>query len=178
MADTRIGPAKIAAIEAAWPNIISAFEAGEQVDQVLRPLGLARNHIYAYFRLKPEKRQEWEDAREQSADALFEEALQVARFPTQERISASGLSIIAPPDAQYARTLVDTLKWAARIRNPKLYGDKSQLDVNVKTVDLTRIVQDANARLMQSRAQKIGHDVSDAVLVQRALGVVSNPDST
>ncbi len=175
---TRIGDALVKKLESVWPDILGAFEAGEQVDNVLREHGLKRNQIYAYFRIKPEKRQEWEDAREQSADALFDEALQVARNPTKERISASGSSIPPPPDAQYARTLVDTLKWAARIRNPRLYGDKAQLDVNVKTVDLTRIVADANARLAQARHRTLGQDVSDAVVVRHALGVASNPDSS
>jgi hypothetical protein len=57
---------------------------------------------------------------------------------------------------------VDTLKWAARIRNPRLYGDKAQLDVNVRTLDLTRIISDAQARLAASRIIE-GHVIRAAL---------------
>ncbi|HEY5636269.1 MAG TPA: hypothetical protein VIS77_05155, partial [Burkholderiales bacterium] len=71
-------------------------------------------------------------------------------------------------DPAHARMRVDTLKWAARIRNPRLYGDKAQLDVNVRTVDLTRIIEAANARLAAAQAARAGH-VVEGTLVRRAL---------
>lgn len=96
--------------------------------------------LRAYLVANPQARIEWDSAREQSADSLFEDALQVAYN--------TGL------DPAHARMRADVLKWAARIRNPKLYGDKAQLDVNVRTVDLTRIIESANARLHAAQSMR------------------------
>jgi hypothetical protein len=110
------------------------------VRDALNERGLTRDMLRAYLVSNPQARIEWDSAREQSADALFEDALQVA-FNT-------GL------DPAHARMRADVLKWAARIRNPKLYGDKAQLDVNVRTVDLTRIIESANARLHAAQSMR------------------------
>ena len=63
--------------------------------------------------------------------------------------------LIIPVDAAHARNAIDTLKWAAKVRNPRTYSDKQQLDVNIKTVDLTKIINDANARLAASKAGRV-----------------------
>lgn len=135
--NTRIGAALRARIDKAWPDIIAALAAGQMVADVLEMAGLKRDHLFAYMRENPAAREEWESAREASADALFDQVLETA---SNARL-----------DPAHARMRCDALKWAARIRNPRLYGDKAQLDVNVRTVDLTRIISDANARLAQAR---------------------------
>lgn len=84
---------------------------------------------------------EWETAREQSADAYADQVAEVANNPRL--------------DSGHARVRIDALKWLAARRNPKTYGDKAQLDVNVRTIDLTRIIDAANARLEQARAGRV-----------------------
>lgn len=120
-------------IAEAWPALLASISAGDMVRDALKAAGITRHEVHGYMKRHPAMRVEWDDAREASADAFMDEALDVARSKTD--------------DASHARTRVDTLKWAARIRNPRAYSDKSSIDVNVKTVDLTAIIRDANARL-------------------------------
>jgi len=137
MTGQRISDATRRAIADAWQSILDGIAAGGLVRDVLARHGVSRDALRCVLATEPGTREQWEQAREASADALFDAALETAYNTELE--------------PAHARTRVDTLKWAARIRNPKLYGDRSQLDVNVKTVDLTRIIQDANARLIASR---------------------------
>lgn len=126
-------------VAAAWPDILASLASGDMVKTILERHGLTRRQISECILSKPEMRKQWDEARETSADAYMDEAMEIARSKVDKEY------------AQHARTHIDTLKWAARIRNPRLYGDKTQLDVNVKTVDLTAIIRDANARLAASK---------------------------
>lgn len=137
----RIGPETTERIAAAWPDILEQIADGAQVNQAIAEAGFTRGMIRAYLANTPGARAAWDDAREQSADSFMEQALEVANNPTD--------------DAAHARTRIDTLKWAARIRNPRTYSDKAQLDVNVRTVDLTRIIEAANARLAAAQAGRV-----------------------
>jgi hypothetical protein len=132
-----------AKVRAAWPAIVQGFAAGELVKDVLARAGVTSDVLYAYMRAEPGARREWEDAREESGHAFMDRALDEA-FATVDK-----------EYAQHVRTRIDTLKWAARVRNPKAYSDKATLDVNVRTVDLTRIISDANARLAAQRQGRI-----------------------
>jgi hypothetical protein len=65
---------------------------------------------------------------------------------------------------------VDTLKWACAKRNPRTYSEKAQLDVNVKTLDLTRIISEANARLANApRGRVLEHDQAHSALLPAVL---------
>jgi hypothetical protein len=126
--------------------------AGDLIKDILKRHGVTDEAKRWYLRTAPDARRQWDEAREGSADAYYDEAVQVARAPLTAGNDATPDDARARSmDSQDRRLLVDTLKWAARIRNPRLYSDKQTLDVNVRTVDLTRIIQDANARLAASR---------------------------
>ena len=130
-----------ARIAAAWPSMLASLASGELIKDILARAGFNRDQVSAYKLSVPGAKAQWDEARAASADAFMDEALDSAR------------STMADPQA--TRVLIDTLKWAARIRNPAMYSDKSQLDVNVKTIDLTRIIQDANARLIAQQQGRI-----------------------
>lgn len=147
----RIGPETIERLTRAWPEILEGLAAGKLVRDVLAQHGTNADALRAYKSANPQARAEWDEARERSADAFMDEAIEAAY--NREL------------DPAHARMRVDTLKWAARIRNPRLYGDKAQLDVNVRTVDLTRIIEAANARLLASQAGRvIEHETLKALL--------------
>lgn len=147
----RIGPETIERLTKAWPDILEGLAAGKLVRDVLAQHGTNADALRAYKSGNPQARAEWDEARERSADAFMDEAIEAAYNRDL--------------DPAHARMRVDTLKWAARIRNPRLYGDKAQLDVNVKTVDLTRIIEAANARLIASQAGRvIEHETLKALL--------------
>jgi hypothetical protein len=122
-----------------WARILAALADGDLVKDTLAAAGIDRHVLRAYLSESARARTEWEQARERSADAFMDMALDCAMAETDK------------DHAAHARTRIDTLKWAARIRNPRLYGDKSTVDLNVRTVDLTRIIGDANARLAAAR---------------------------
>ena len=143
--------------------MLSAIADGELIKLILAREGIERSQLRAFMTRHPQRRVEWDMAKEDSATAFMDEALEVARFPGELActpqgeliIGKDGKPLIIAVDAAHARTRIDTLKWAARLRNPREYSDKAQLDVNVKTVDLTRIISEANARLANGRAPRI-----------------------
>ncbi len=87
-----------------------------------------------------EREREWQAARQQSADAYADKILDVAY---NER------------DSNAARVRIQALQWLAARRDPRVYADKAQLDVNVRTIDLTRIIDAANQRLAASQAGRV-----------------------
>ena len=149
---TRISEETAARIAAAWPDLLDQLAAGE----VMAP-HYARHKVSAdqvrVWRVAggPERAQEWDTAREQSADAYLDRIIQIADNPGS--------------DSGSARVRIDALRWLASKRNPRAYSDKSTVDVNVRTVDLTSIIQDANARLAAAQVGRI----IDAQVIPREL---------
>ncbi len=175
---TRIGDETAARIAGAWETILARIAAGALIKDVLAELELKREWVSAYIAREPGRRAEWDDARERSADAFAEEALNVARDPFETVTKDSAGQPLAAPlivrrDPAHARTYIDTLKWAARTRNPRIYSDKSTVDLNVRTVDLTRIISDANARLEMQRA---AGRIIESTIVRQALPAPSSLD--
>lgn len=136
--NSRIGEATRQRLLAAWPDILAALADGAEVRAVLAAHNLTRSAL-AVALADPSMRAEWEAAKEASAEEFFDRVVAIAYNGGDDC------------DPARVRIQVDTLKWLAAKRNPRAYSDKSQLDVNVKTVDLTRIIQDANQRLIASR---------------------------
>lgn len=161
MANQRISPETAARIAAAWPAILHEIAAGALIAQTVKAAGFTMDMMRAYRALDPANDAAWARAKEDSADAFTEEGLAVARKPIHvinpgEPGNENGTQpLLIPIDPASARVHVDYLKWIAAKRNPRTYSDKSQVDVNVRTVDLTRIIQDANARLAAQRATPI-----------------------
>ena len=168
---TRISDELRARIASHWPDILAGIAAGALVRDVLKRASVSYASIMCWIREDPSRRVEWDDAREQSAEAFIDEALDVARFPGElvrddkgdVVLGKDGKPLVIAIDSAHARTRIDTLKWAARIRNPRAYSDKAQLDVNVKTVDLTRIISEANARLAGRAPRTLEHDAPRAL---------------
>ena len=144
-----------ARVAAAFPDMCARLAAGELVKDILKAHGLERKALSTYVLTDPAYRRAWDEAREASADAFMDEAFETARDPYETVIDGDGQSKRVRRDPQQARLLVDTLKWAARIRNPRTYSDKSTVDLNVRTVDLTAIIRDANARLSAQQQGRI-----------------------
>jgi hypothetical protein len=69
----------------------------------------SRNTVVRWLKENPEFRDQYAQARQDQADALFDEALDIARSATNQ-------------DAYAKRLLVDTIKWAAAKLSPRVYG--------------------------------------------------------
>ncbi len=72
-------------------------------------------------------RGQYAHAREMQADALFDEALEIADDATGDwATDAKGNKVLDHEHVQRSRLRVDTRKWAAGKLAPKRYGDKMQ----------------------------------------------------
>lgn len=130
------------------------------IGQALRKRDISRGMMNAYMLNNPRVIPAWNAAKEASADSFSEQALEMALNPvvviTKDKDGeALPEPLIIKADSAHARNAIDTLKWAAKVRNPKQYSDKSSIDLNVKTVDLTAIIRDANARLAASQLGRV-----------------------
>jgi hypothetical protein len=136
---TRISDETRERVRKAWPDILDALAGGSPVSAAIEKHKISRYMVSAFMASEPDARNQWETAKEVSAEVLFDDLLQL----TATRF--------ADIDPTRARATMDSLKWLAAKRNPRAYSDRSQVDVNVKTLDLTRIIQEANKRLRDGR---------------------------
>ena len=145
---TRISAETAAKCAAAWPEALARIRDGELVAKVAEAYGLTRSMLWAYRAGSPELRAEWAEAMHDSADALFEDAIETARSPDVE--------------PRRAQVICNMLTLAAEKRDPERYAQRSRHDVNVKSLDLTPILERAEARLQL--AQAAGRVVEGIVL--------------
>ena len=94
--------------------------------------------VFNWRRAHPEFLEQYTRAREDQADALAEEMLDVARSAPRAKSSE---------EVQGYRLLVDTLKWRASKMKPRSYGDKLTLEAEVNVRQMTD--EQLNARLTQ-----------------------------
>jgi len=128
-------------IAAAWPDILQSIADGNRVDLTCQRLGFERNQLWRFWSRHPQRRTEWYDAHKDSADAIIDKAIQAAEC--------------ADGDAKAARVKVSMYQWLAEKRDPDRFGQRTRADINVKTVDLTAVINDANARLAASKQGRI-----------------------
>lgn len=138
---TRIGPELAALIAAAWPAVCAEVAEGAHVGDTYKKHRFTRGQAAAFLASDIDARRRWEEAREQSADTFFDRMLALANSPKA--------------DPKSTRAEFEILKWIAGKRNPRYYGERAHLDLNVRTVDLTRIISDAQARLAAQRAGRL-----------------------
>lgn len=143
--NARISAETAARIAAAWPQLLQAIADGRPIGESTRALGFSPDMLRAYRRDNPDAAADWELARQQSADAFADDILAT--------IDNSVL------DPQSARVRVDALKWLAAKRNPRVYSDRVDHNVNVRTVDLTRVIADARARVEARRARALNPSI-------------------
>jgi hypothetical protein len=70
--------------------------------------------VYQWLRQNEQFRQAYVHAREERADAVFDDMFRIA-------------DEAAPEDTQRARLMIDTRKWALARMAPKKYGDKTEI---------------------------------------------------
>lgn len=138
-------PARRERLLAVWPAFLEDVASGELVRVARERYGITSYEQRALLVSDSHAAAEWEKAREKSADAFADEALKVARDMSN---SSAGQAA-----ASHARNLIDTLKWASRIRNPRLYGDALKMDVRIEhKLDMSTVLAEAQARLAAARA--------------------------
>ena len=120
--------------------------------------------LFLWLRTHKEFSEQYAKAKEESADALVEDMLDIADNQVSQPLIVNGepieingriIKITDGPSVQHAKLRVDTRKWAASKLKPKKYGDKLET-VHSGTIGLK--------------------DLSDAQLDAR-LGSILEPES-
>lgn len=125
----------------AWPYILQAIRDGARVDKTCEAHGVSTAQVWLYRNASPELRDQWRDAMKDSADAYVLKAIDAAEN--------------AADNPKAARVQLAAYQWVAEKRDPDKYGQRTRADINVKTVDLTGIIADANARLIAARQRRV-----------------------
>lgn len=138
---TTIGPEKRQAIATAWPDILQRIGSGDRVDHSCAAHGFNRQDLLLFRQGNQQLQNEWHEAMKDSADAFLDRMVDCMDEATT--------------NAKGARVKANILQWMAEKRDPDKYGQRTRADINVKTVDLTAIIKDANARLAAAKEPRL-----------------------
>jgi hypothetical protein len=88
-----------------------------------------KSTVFRWLRTKPEFRDQYARAKEESADALVEEMLDIADdgandYTTRDYANGGSEVVVDHDHISRSRLRVDTRKWVAAKLKPKRYGDK------------------------------------------------------
>jgi hypothetical protein len=136
-----ISSEKRARIDILWPEILQAIRDGARIDHTAAAHSLTRADLWAFRAGNPALVAAWYDAIKDSADSFVDQMVDVMK-------EAEG-------NAKGARVKASILQWIAEKRDPDRYGQRTRADINVKTVDLTAIIKDANARLAAAKEPRL-----------------------
>lgn len=97
--------------------------------------------IFNWFRTYPEFLQQYARAKEESADAMAEEVLDIADdgendWIERERADGSTFTALNSEAIQRSRLRVDTRKWLMSKMKPKKYGDKMDVTSDGKAITI------------------------------------------
>lgn len=110
-------------------KICERLADGESMRSVCRdPKMPAMTTVFRWLRENDEFRQQYEVAKDEAADAMIEDIVDIADNSDSDNI-------------QVDRLRVDVRKWAASKLKPKKYGDKQQIDMNA-SVNLNDLSDD------------------------------------
>lgn len=124
--------------------VCDRIEAGELVEEAAWNEGTTRKTIWEWARKYPDLGDVYARAREASAEVLEQEAIRVAR------------TLNMFPQNMDTRLLVDTLKWAAAKRRPKVYADRVDHYVLPKDPrDMTDEEVAAHARVVRAKLRLV-----------------------
>jgi hypothetical protein len=132
-------------------RICARLAAGESMRTVCKDEDLpSAQTLFSWMRVYPEFLEQYARAKEESADALVEETLDIADNGTNdwmEKNNAEGDCIgytLNGEHVQRSRLRVETRKWMASKLKPKKYGEKVQTEhalADSLTALLTQIAQ-------------------------------------
>ena len=117
-------------------QICSQLAEGKSMRTVCLPDDMPdKSTVFRWLRTHDEFRDQYERAKDESADALIEETLDIADdgtndYITRENSDGSEYEVVNSEHIQRSRLRVDTRKWIASKLKPKKYGDKIQQQVS------------------------------------------------
>jgi hypothetical protein len=129
-------------------EICRRIAEGQSLRQICNDSHLPnRNTVWGWLRQNREFMGHYARAREDQAESLFDEALDIAR---------------EHEDPAKARVMIDTLKWAAGKLKPKKYGDKIEHTVQQDFVPLDEL----RRRIEESKARRAALEAGEAITIE------------
>jgi hypothetical protein len=109
-------------------NICDRISDGVSLSSICREPGMPNKvTVFRWIRQFPEFQAQYIIAKEESADAMFEDTLAITDEAPRMTIGKNGNEVVDTGWEMYRRTRIDTRKWASGKMKPKKYGEKLAL---------------------------------------------------
>lgn len=134
-------------------DIFKDISEGMPLRQSLKVRGVGTNSFYGWVDDNKERLERYTRAREDRQDKLFEEILEIADEKGADVIiKEDGTKVTNHEAIQRSRLRTDARKWMLGKMNSKKYGDKIEVDQNVKgslNVDLSQYSEEERELLLK-----------------------------
>ena len=135
-----------------WPKILETIASGRSLAAALREPGMpSYARAKQILRDNAELRQLYEQAKNDRADAMADELMDLADQPMPAYLEGAERGAWV----QHLRVQIDTRKWVAARLHAKAWGDRIDVSVTNTHISITEALKQAEARL-------IDMDVTDA----------------
>lgn len=115
--------------------------------------------VFRWLREKPDFREQYAQAKSESADALVEEMIDIADDGTNDFIETEDGVKFNSEHVQRSRLRVDTRKWIASKLKPKRYGERLDMNHGVQPDNpLTALIQSIQGNSMPIRQVTSGNE--------------------
>ena len=119
-------------------QVCSGIAAGGSLRSVCKPKGMPnKSTIAGWVRAYPKFAAQYARAREEQAEAFFEEIIEISDDAGFDYKVVDGDVIVDGDAIQRARLRTDSRKWVASKMLPKKYGDKVDLTIHTEAPPLT-----------------------------------------
>ena len=120
-----------------FDNICEIIISGKSLRTALKSsdVRIDVSTFFKWMREDESKSKQYARATEERAELMFEDMMDIAD-EEPERIQTKTGTCIDSASIQDKRVRIDTRKWALSKMMPKKYGDKLDLDVNAKKIEL------------------------------------------
>ena len=143
---TRISELTRAKLSAIWPDLLERVIAAQPLDQICKAHDITRSQLKGYRHDVPGARDEWMEARKESAQTFLEQMIAVTNNPDI--------------DPSRVRVMCDSLKFLIERLDPDSFSPRTRAEITHKVIDLNQAIRDANARLSHVRQPRIERDVT------------------
>lgn len=120
-------------------KICSELADGKSMRAVCKPSSMPdKATVFRWIRTIEEFRHQYARAKEESADALTDEMLDISDDTEKDYIDTEdGGTRLNPENIQRSRLKIDTRKWLASKLKPKKYGEKQFIETKDTTEDIS-----------------------------------------
>ena len=120
--------------EKIFNTICERISKGEPLRNILDSEGIFNRNIWFELLKEKDKNEQYAHAHDLRADKIFEEIMQIAdAYDEDVKTDKQGNEIINHHVVNRDRLRVDSRKWILSKMDPKKYGDKLEVEKNVKT---------------------------------------------